>query len=218
LARQIKPNVFLGCGLRYFNFYRIPDAFEQYYYSELKNESNLGIKFRGFKDTRNNLLTTTKGLYVELMTEVNFAEAVYNRTALDLRKYFSLGESEKHILAGRLYHSSVFGQVPFYDYSVLGGDEFVRGYFYGRFREQHLTTIQVEYRTPHLWRIGGAVFGGTSLVYGNSSSFKSNNIKPNLGAGLRILFDKKEGTNLRFDYAVGRDGQNGFYVSFGESF
>jgi hypothetical protein len=35
---------------------------------------------------------------------------------------------------------------------------------------------------------------------------------------LRFLVDKKEGTNLRFDNAIGSGKNSGFYISFGESF
>jgi hypothetical protein len=42
--------------------------------------------------------------------------------------------------------------------------------------------------------------------------------KWNAGMGLRFLVDKQDRTNLRFDYAVGQDGNRGFYFSFGESF
>jgi hypothetical protein len=47
---------------------------------------------------------------------------------------------------------------------------------------------------------------------------KLNNSKYNYGGGIRFLMDKEEHTNLRLDYAVGQDGNKGFYVVFGESF
>lgn len=216
LARQIQPSIFLGGGIRYFSYFNLSDEGVAPY-PELINKANFGLKLRGFKDTRNNILTSTKGCYLELMTELNFSARFYNRSTFDLRKYWSFGEKENHVFAGRFYQSVVIGAAPFYDYSLLGGDQFVRGYFFGRFRDNFLSTVQLEYRTPHWWRIGAAFFGGMSAVYG-SDPFTEQLFKPNLGAGLRILFDKKEGTNLRFDYAVGRNGQSGFYVSFGESF
>jgi hypothetical protein len=63
-----------------------------------------------------------------------------------------------------------------------------------------------------------AAFGGTSLICDDFSNVTSNSIKPNGGLGLRFLVDKEENTNLRIDYAIGTAGQDGFYISFGESF
>jgi hypothetical protein len=56
------------------------------------------------------------------------------------------------------------------------------------------------------------------MVYEKVNSIENESFKPNAGVGLRFLVDKNEGTNLRFDYAVGAGNQSGFYISFGESF
>jgi hypothetical protein len=61
-------------------------------------------------------------------------------------------------------------------------------------------------------------FGGLSNIYHNAQDFNIDHTKYNYGFGFRFLVDKKERTNLRMDYAIGKDGNNGFYVSFGESF
>jgi len=68
------------------------------------------------------------------------------------------------------------------------------------------------------WRLGISTFGGISMVYGQFSNIETESFKPNAGVGLRFLVDKNEGTNLRFDYAIGVRNQSGFYISFGESF
>jgi len=51
-----------------------------------------------------------------------------------------------------------------------------------------------------------------------NGKLSQKSVKPNAGVGLRFRVDKKERTNLRFDYAIGRVDQSGFYISFGESF
>jgi hypothetical protein len=56
------------------------------------------------------------------------------------------------------------------------------------------------------------------MVYPDFSSIVQTSFKPNGGLGLRILVDKTENTNLRIDYAVGADGQDGLYITFGKSF
>jgi hypothetical protein len=92
----------------------------------------------------------------------------------------------------------------------------VRGYRYGRYRDKNLSSLQTEFRLPVVWRFGAAVFGGLSNLY--AGNFNPENSKYNYGLGLRFLVDKHERTNLRMDYAVGEEGNDGFYISFGESF
>ena len=218
LSRQVLPKVFIGGGVRYFNFGGIRALSDTSVVPvELTSRSNFEIKGDFFKDTRNRILTPTTGSFYKATIGLNVSESNYLHMLFDARKYFSLGRKKAHVVAARMLQTSVIGNAPFYDLAILGGDRIARGYFYGRFRDNHLSTIQAEYRTPYLWRFGLAAFGGTSLVYG-TSTFDVNGVKPNAGIGLRFLVDKSDRTNLRFDYAVGRGGQSGFYVSFGESF
>jgi hypothetical protein len=79
-------------------------------------------------------------------------------------------------------------------------------------------TLQGEYRSPLWWRFGLALFGGISKVYPSIDVISVSHLKPNYGFGLRVLTDTKENINLRLDYAMGAEGQGGFYVYFGESF
>jgi len=108
------------------------------------------------------------------------------------------------------------GKFHFMIIHFWGGDKFVRGYNYGRYRDKNLSSIQTEFRLPLVWKFGIATFGGISNLFANN--FKINDSKYNCGLGLRFLVDKHDKTNLRLDYAVGNDGNSGFYISFGESF
>ena len=148
----------------------------------------------------------------------NVSEYFYSITTLDIRKYFEFGKGDNQTLAGRIYHSTVWGKPPFYDYAEIGGDKYTRGYYQGRFRDKNISIVQLEYRNHLFWRIGLAAFGGISVIYKTPDFIKKESFKPNAGAGIRFLVDKSENTNLRFDYAIGDDSQSGFYISFGESF
>jgi outer membrane protein assembly factor BamA len=146
----------------------------------------------------------------------NIAQKNYFELTLDGRLYKSW--NTKLVSATRFVHDFNFGIIPFYDLAFLGGDQYVRGYYFGRFRDQHLSTIQQEFRMPIYWRFGLATFGGLSSIYSDKQPFSINNIKYNYGLGLRFLVDKKDKTSLRLDYAIGNNNNSGFYVSFGESF
>ena len=218
LFRNIKNNYFIGSGIRYSAFNNIEYLKDSLIYPELKSENTFGLKILFLKDARNNILSPAKGDYFEFGNSFNFSTSFYLKTTVDYRHYFAFGENDKHTLASRFYQSSVFGNPPFYDFAEIGGDEFVRGYFLGRFRDKNLTSLQIEMRNHLFWRFGIVTFGGISMVYKKFNQIENESFKPNAGFGFRFLVDKKENTNLRIDYAVGAQNQSGFYISFGESF
>jgi outer membrane protein assembly factor BamA len=211
-------NFFAGIGFRYLNYYNLEFPGGQNPYPELKDASAGGIRLSLVYDTRNNILNPLSGSYVEIMNSNNIANDLYNNITIDLRKYIAPKYNEHHVIAGRLYHAMVLGTPPFFDYSLAGGDRLARGYFYGRFRDLNFSTIQLEYRMKLVWRFGLAAFGGCSVICDDFSNISNQSLKPNGGMGLRFLVDKTERTNLRIDYAIGIEGQNGFYITFGESF
>lgn len=218
LFRNIKNKLFIGAGLNYTSYKNIKSLNDSLFYPELKDENDFGIKITFLKDSRNNILSPSKGDYLEVSNSFNSATSFYSKFSLDYRYYFGFGKTKGNILAGRFYHSSVFGTPPFYDYPMIGGNKYTRGYYLGRFRDKNVSTLQVELRNHLFWRIGIATFGGISMVYKNLNGIEGESFKPNAGLGLRFLVDKIEGTNLRLDYAVGAHNQSGFYISFGESF
>lgn len=219
LFKNIKNKLFLGAGINYKSYYNIDNLNDTtLLYPELKSENNYGLKVLFLNDSRNNILSPTKGDYFEFSSAFNVGSSFYTKIALDYRTYFGFGKADEHTLAGRFYHSSILGDPPFYDYSMIGGDEYVRGYYLGRFRDKNFSSVQVEFRNHLFWRIGISTFGGISMIYDKVNSIKNDSFKTNAGVGLRFLVDKREGTNLRIDYAVGAQNQSGFYISFGESF
>ena len=211
--KNLGHKVFVGIGTRYLNYKHLSsDSINPF--QELRSSSVFGLRLAGFKDTRNNLLNASTGMYYFTEIDYNFSQSNYLRFTFDARNYFSI--SDKYVFAFRLYNAFNLNTPNFYDYSILGGDDYVRGYFYGRFRDKNLSTLQAEIRVPIIWRIGLAFIGGASSIYNDFSSIQ--NIRPNYGGGLRILIDKEDDVNLRFDYVLGSKGHSGFYVSFGESF
>ncbi len=218
LFRKIRNNMFLGLGANAKSYSNIHYLQDELIYPELKNENIFGLNFILLHDSRDNILTPSNGNYFELNNSFNSGSGFYFKMAVDYRNYVNFGRKKQQVLAGRIYHSSIFGQPPFYDLAMIGGDEYVRGYYLGRFRDKNLTTVQLEHRMHLFWRIGFATFGGISLIYKNIGAIENKSFKPNVGAGLRFLVDKNENTNLRIDYAVGAQNQSGFYISFGESF
>lgn len=216
--RNLKNNRFIGAGISYKSYGKIKYLDEGLRYPELASSNDFGLKVIFLKDARNNILTPSKGNYFEFSNAFNFSDNFYSVTTFDIRKYIEFGKDDNQVLAGRFYHSTVWGVPPFYDYAAIGGDKYTRGYYQGRYRDKNFSSVQMELRSKLFWRLGVAAFGGIAALYENPGQIQNESFKPNVGAGLRFLVDNNENTNLRIDYAVGTDNQSGFYISFGESF
>ena len=216
LLKNIGYKLFTGINLKYTDYSKVEAENNELIYPELIAASTFGIGYSLLKDTRNNLLTPTKGLYSYLNTTWHFAKSNYLKFTFDLRYYKTW--KEKFTLANRFINDVNTGNPPFYDRALLGGDKFVRGYYLGRYHDNNLSSLQSEFRFPAFWKIYLATFGGLSNIYSIENKFSIGKTKTNYGFGLRFLVDKTENTFLRLDYAIGQDNNDGFYISFGESF
>ena len=93
----------------------------------------------------------------------------------------------------------------------------LRGYPRYRYRDNHFIGTQIEYRAHLFWRLGIVGFAGVGDVFGSPSDIRLSTLKYSVGSGLRVLVNPAERLNIRFDYAVGKEGGY-FYFSVGESF
>ena len=211
--KKIKPFVLIGIEFRYFNYSRLTTNSTAF--SELTPGQSTGVGIVFLLDKRDALLTPTKGHYFNFTNNCNFSNQTYTKHSVDFRIYKTW---KKTTLSSRFYSEFTNNTPPFFDYAFLGGDKFLRGFYFGRFRDKNLSTLQTELRFPVFWRIGLSTFGGISNLFPAFNQFDISGSKFNAGIGLRFLVDKKEGTNLRFDYAIGSGKNSGFYISFGESF
>jgi len=213
--KKIGNKLFAGVNLKYFDYSKVKNQ-DSLQYSELKSINTIGFGASVLKDTRNNILTASDGWYLKASAGYNFSKTNYFEASLDGR-YYKTWKS-RYTVAARFLNKMVAGTPSFFDYSSIGGDNLARGYRFGRYRDKNVTTLQSEFRAHLFWRIGIAAFAGVSNIFPTISKFDFKTIQPNAGVGLRVLVDKKANTSLRLDYAVGANGNNGFYVSFGESF
>ncbi len=170
-------------------------------------------------DQRDNIFYPTKGWFVEAAVLFNGEKAGspfrYTKLTIDARKY--LQNNWGHVLALNLYSEANFGDPPFNQLALIGGNKRMRGYYEGRFRGKHGLIAQAEYRFPLIWRIGGALFGAYGGVAGQYSRFSLDDFRYTLGAGLRVLLLKKERVHIRVDYGFGKN-TSGLYITIGEAF
>jgi len=180
--------------------------------------SGLGVSWTW--DTRDNRFYPTSGHVYEGQLISYFdligSDFTYTNLTVDLRSYRKW--NKKRVLALQAYGSFIADSPPFYNLSALGGDSRMRGYYYGRYRDKQYVMAQGEFRQYFWRRFGYVVFLGAGEVFGNSD-LTLHEVRLSAGVGLRYLFDKTEGVNLRMDLGFGL-GQhtNGVYFGLGEAF
>lgn len=183
---------------------------------------NLGFGGALVFDSRENVLNPREGFFVEVADLWYGTERLnthpFNATFIDARAYFPTRPRE--LLALQAYASNVTGDAPFNNLSLLGGENLMRGYYLGRYRDKTLAATQAEYRLLPLWfskRIGAAVFAGAGTVAPSISEIQLRTLKWSAGAGVRYLFFKKKDVYIRGDIAFTPEGQ-GYYIFLGEAF
>jgi len=182
-------------------------------------EQALGIGGSLIRDTRDNTVFPHRGSYnqllVNLFANAWFGDSGFGLYTLDLRQYFPVART--HVVALRALGGASSGEPPFDQYPQLGGDSLLRGYYEGRYRDRVLLAFQAEYRAPLFWRIGAVGFAGAGQVAPDFGSLGLDRFWFSGGAGLRFLLARKEGLNMRMDFAIA-EGSSGFYLSLGEAF
>jgi outer membrane protein assembly factor BamA len=222
--RQIRPE--LNIGLRYaLDWYTITeyDPEGELIKGEVAGSqggisSGLGLVFNW--DSRDNIFFPSKGSFHQLtpVYSASFLGSDFEYFSLtwDSRKYIALHPS--HILAFQAYAELKTGSPSFRRLAQLGGEERMRGYFRGRFRDNNMIVLQMEYRIlPVLWRIGLVGFFSVGDVSDKVGHFDINNFKYAGGFGLRYIWNREDKLNIRIDFAWGQ-GTSGFYITLKEAF
>lgn len=184
---------------------------------------NVGAGLRFVYDTRDDTLNAYSGLYVSV--EANLyrdwlsSDQEFETYKFDYRQYYQItrpGRTLAWQIAGRFAD----GDVPWISMSTVGSSSDLRGYTYGRFRDQAAAWAQVEYRhmTDYkLWGIGRqgfTIWGGLGYIGEDFGDFSGHEL-PNVGIGYRV--EVQDGRNLRLDFGWG-DDELGVYLNFAEAF
>ena len=178
-------------------------------------------------DSRDVTVNAYKGLFLEASSNFYKSGAMekptYNVIVLDYRQYKTI-KRPGSTLAWQVKSRIATGHVPWPEMSQIGTPFDLRGYRWGRYRDQHMLFGIAEYRymfmrkTPRkdgdmLSRFGGAGWLAAGSVMPDFGFDKS--WLPNGGLGLRFEVQKR--MNARIDYGIGQDSK-AFYISFNEAF
>jgi outer membrane protein assembly factor BamA len=223
LERRITDQVYVGWLSRVRQTWIFDDGEPSTYLDNVGRSRNggmlhgAGLSLR--VEGRDHLYAPLQGHFLSLDVTGNFprlgSEQRFVSLRTDARKYVHLGR--EHVLAFRGLAYFTFGDVPFYETVPLGRSFTMRGYYEGRYRDDHYLAAQVEYRFPLFWRIYGATFVDAGTVFGPDGKFAASRIQISGGGGMRVKVSDKDRVMLRVDAAVGR-GTHGFVVGVNESF
>lgn len=182
--------------------------------------SSLGLNLSF--DNRDYPYYTTKGLLASVRPKFNAGWLGSENDYVDIDYKFAFYHAFKpnKILATNLSGGFAFGDVPFDGYQNYGVRNSLRGYETGKYKGPNMVALQAEYRWRFYKRWGAVFFAGTGSVWGNegeAEEFKRDWL-PSAGAGARFMISREKKINLRLDYAVGVDGNQGIYFGVMESF
>ena len=174
-------------------------------------------------DNRDYVYYPTKGINVNVRPKFNRtwlgSDNDYIDTDYNAAYYTPL--SINSVLAIGLAGGFATGDVPFDGYQNYGVKNSLRGYTTGKYKGKNMIALQAEYRRTIYKRWGGVLFAGTGSVWGNDNegeeSFERDWL-PSAGLGARFLISREKKINLRLDYAIGVDGNQGLYFGIMEAF
>lgn len=174
-------------------------------------------------DSRHNVLNERKAIFAELayLNYGNYLGSDYSFQNLQFdARYFNKGFQKNQVIAFQMLGQFNRGDVPFNQLALMGGENMMRGYYLGRFRDKNYLAAQAEYRFlpfPFSKRLGGALFTAIGSVEPKVNEFSFYDIKATAGLGLRYLVFKSKDIYLRGDLAFTREG-TGVYLFIGEAF
>jgi outer membrane protein assembly factor BamA len=223
-AYQFVPKLYAGIQVNLEKMYNVrydnnPSAMQNSGIAGTQGSFSSGAGFTVYYDDRNNIYFPTKGHYIELSNCI-YNEALgsnynFSNLTFDGRKYIGLWK--QNVVAVQAIANMNWGNVPFRLMGTLGSDSYMRGYYNGRYRDNCAMAFQTELRKTIWGPISVVGFGGFGTVSPSPNQL-AKNLKPNYGAGLRIMAIPREKMNIRMDYGKGVDGNAAFYITMSEAF
>ena len=223
VLRNVGKNIFIGPRYQYrrltvrLDGERPPGGFEIPDIDLKSNSAALGIHLQ--RDRRDSTFYPTKGSLLDFtgdfFDQVWGSRREYQTYKIAYNGFHKL--APRQVLAYRSMACTANGSVPFYDLCLFGYNSDLRGYTTGEFQNRRMFATQAEYRLELPKRLGLVAFGGVGGTARRWSEFRSDQLLPAAGAGLRFTLDKKNHINYRIDFAFGREGRT-ISIGVGEAF
>lgn len=184
---------------------------------DIGNVYNGGLGLNVTYDTRDIVMNPKSGTHLEFaVTSFNKAFAGdYDYWAYNAQASYFQPVSSKLTIA---YNASWLGtpNAPSASQATLRR---YRGYTTGENTAENSIVAQVEARYAFHPRWEAAIFGGAaSLFDGDHKISNKLNWYPMGGVGVRYILDTKSQSLIRMDFAMGKSGNSGLYLSLGQPF
>src|SRR5687767_88511 len=209
--RSIGKNIFVGPRYQYRRLAANidgpspPNGFEIPASDIKSNSAALGLQMQ--RDLRDNTFYPTKGSLFDFTADF-FDQTWGSRREYQTYRIAFNGFHElrkRHVFAYRMMGCSANGSVPFHELCLFGFNNDLRGYTTGAFQNRRMFATQGEYRIDWRKRLGFVGFGGVGGVGRTWGDFRSDQLLPAGGVGMRFNLDKKNLNNYRVDLAFGRE-------------
>jgi hypothetical protein len=182
----------------------------------LKGFRSGGLGLVALYDTRDNDNSPTRGVALNL-NNISYREWLggkddFDTVRLDLREY--IGHGDGNVFAMRQSNQWTFDAPPA-GFAPIN----LRGYTMGEYLGQYMSAFEFEerYRLAARWTV--TAFTGFGILYGDGVTGSGyDNTYPTAGGGVQYLLKEKEGVVLNAEFAVGKDGNYGFYIRIGYGF
>ncbi|MFK5854850.1 MAG: BamA/TamA family outer membrane protein [Bacteroidota bacterium] len=195
------------------------EFFEQ---NSITNNFVSSIGFNISFDTRDYVYYPTSGLMFSIRPKFNtkWLGSDNNYTDTDFEAAYYIPLASNQVLAFALGGGFATGDVPFDGYQNYGVRNNLRGYQAGKYKGKHMLAGQAEYRWRFYRRWGAVAFAGVGSIWGNDQEEEifEQQLLPSGGLGMRFMISREKRINLRLDYALGIDGNQGLYFGVMEAF
>ena len=218
---HITSNITVGLRADYVNKYLVSaDAFVEELvadYAPQFSGLSLGVGVR-FSTCRTQDINLTRGVVVAV--EYGASPAGLNSTKGVLHTVEALLDYYQPLWRGGLLALDLYGEyhsmnTPWMCRAMLGGDNRMRGYYYGRYNGNSLITAQLELR-QRVWEgLVVAGWGGGGMAFSEYDAAALGRVLPTYGAGLRWYFNPS--SLVRIDYGFGR-GCSALIIGYAEAF
>lgn len=213
---RIADNLYAGPGVEYcFIQSKNPEAPELWLGQDLKTTS-LGYGVTLSYDTRDLTTNASRGVYLAAKQRFyprgTFNDYPFSSTEITASSYHGIWKGG--ILATRIHGMFTYGDTPWGMMAELG-DDALRGYYKGRYRDKNNIDVVAELR-QHVWRRSGVVvWAGAGTVFPRFDAMRLRKVLPEVGVGYRWEF--KNRVNVRLDFGIGRNS-SGFLFGINEAF
>lgn len=179
-------------------------------------------------DTRDFPQSPTSGLWIRLQSQKVWLEdrdstrtQFFYANELDFRIYDKISISEKWrdlVLANQVFVGALTdSDVPFQFLYAIGGNQSLRGYYQGQYRNRTLAMNQNELRGEINDRFGWAAFLSFARLGDGASEISAAETLIAGGGGVNYMLDPANRIKLKVDVGVSRENRGAYFV-LGESF